>query len=204
MAGRSGHGRTITSPIADDFQRASLGSNWTVYLGNAAIIGSADWGASASSGIHIAGWTATTPGPDQVVEAVMVAAPSTTLMESQVFGRRRSSDSARYAFHYHAFDAQWEIKYDGVASELTRLLDTDAVAAAPVAGSALRLEIRGTGSSVNLKGYHNGLLILEADDTNADRITANGPTGLVCRAQTGQTPTYPVGLFSRFAAGALL
>lgn len=201
---RGGPGRTISDPIADDFQRASLGGNWTVYLGNAAIIGSADWGASSSSGIHISGYTATTPGADQVVEAAIVAAPATSLMEQQVFGRRRASDSARYGFHYHAFQSQWEIKYDGVATELTRLLDTDAAPAAPAAGSVLRMEIRGTGATVNIKCFHNGVLILEADDTHADRITATGPTGLVCRAQTGQSPTYPVGVFSRFAAGTLL
>lgn len=201
---RGGPGRTIVDAVSDDFERASLGGTWTNYNGTADIIGSAAWGAPSSAPVYICGYTATTPGANQVVEAAIVSAQSTSLMEVQIFGRRRSSDSARYAFHYHAADEQWEIKYDGVATEDTRILDFDAVTPPPVAGSVLRMEIRGTGSTVNIRGYHNGLLLCEADDTDADRITATGPTGLVCRAQLGETPSYPVAVFSRFAAGTLL
>ena len=200
---RGGPGRTIDNPVKDDFERAALGGDWTVYLGNAAIVGSSNLGASAASGIHIAGWTATTLGADQVIEARLTADPSVSLMETQVFGRRRTSDVARYGLHYHVFAGLWELKYDGVPTEDTRLLATDGVAAPPSAGSVLRLEIKGTGATVNIKGYHNGFLILEANDTDVDRITTAGPVGLVSRAQTGETPTYPVGLFSQFAAGTL-
>lgn len=204
MIGRAGGPvRRQGGLVFDDFNRAApLGSNWTVLLGNATIVGSAAFGASAFSGIHIANWVGSTLGADQFAEGV-IATGRDPLMQAQVYLRRRAADGARYALHYDfEFAGYWEIKYDGVATEFTRSLATS-VAAADAPGSVLRLETRGTGASVNLKAYHNNVLIMEADDTHADRITS-GPPGLVCREAVGAGLAYPSPVFASFAAGTLL
>lgn len=199
-------GRTITDPIADDFNRASLGANWASHLGNASIVSNAHWGPSAFSGIHVTSWDGSTlPAADQFAEAT-VASGVDAQMQYQVYVRRRSSDTARYGWHYN-FEAspspQWEIKYDGVAAELVRVLDTDP-ASAPAAGSRMRIEVRGTGASITINGYHNGILICSVEEIHADRITVNGPPGLVSRAFVGQTLTYPSPVWTDFAAGTLI
>lgn len=212
MPGRSGPGRTISNPISDNFDRASLGANWTQNTGTSDTVGSASWGIITSGNIAIASWAGSpTPGADQVAEATIapgwVAATSNLLVAVNV--RRRASDSARYMFGYDNDPAdgepttQWIIKYDGVASELTRLIATNATAPAPVAGDRLRIEVRGTGATVTIKGYRNGILLCEGTDTTADRILS-GPPGLVCRVWVGQTITYPQAAFTDFAAGTLL
>lgn len=203
---RAGPGRTISDPVTDNFNRASLGADWTVHLGNVATVTSTHWGASASSGVFISSWTATSITGDQVVEATIATGWDSRLL-AQPFVRRRSSDSARYGFGYDddpTFVATpiWYIKYDGVATELTRLLSEVTGPAAPVAGDRLRLEARGT-NPVLLKGYHNGILRCSASDATADRVTT-GPPGLVARPHSGVTLTYPLPVFNDFAAGTLL
>lgn len=200
------HARTLADVVVDNFQRASLGSNWTVHLGDAAIVASADWGAAQSAGIHISSWAGSpTPGLNQFAQGV-VASGVDALMQRQVYVRRRSADTARYALHYNfefSPTPQWEIKYDGVATEFTRILATS-TATGHAAGSVLRLEARGSGATVSLKAYHNGVLLMEADDTDADRINTLGPPGLVCRAAVGETLSYPSPVFAEFSAGTLL
>ncbi len=85
-------------PAADDFQRASLGANWTKYNANAEIVNGADLGSptpSTTSQMYV-GWTASTFAADQFCEAVVAARPDTMLI--QLFVRRRASDVARNAF----------------------------------------------------------------------------------------------------------
>lgn len=202
----SGAGRTISGAVSDTFERASLGSDWTVHLGNAAIVASSDWGASAFSGIHISSWTATSITGDQVVEVTLASGWDNRLL-AQPYVRRRSADSARYGFGYDddpAFvgDPHWYIKYDGVPTEQTVYLveTTGLPAAAP--GDRLRLEARGT-NPVELRGYRNGVLMVEASDAAVDRITSGVP-GLVARAWSGSSLTYPIPVFEDFAAGVLL
>jgi len=201
-----GNGATIASPAGDDFERAALGADWTVHLGNAAIVGASDWGASAFSGIHIASWTATTVGDDQVVEATLAAGWDNQLL-AQPYVRRRSADAARYGFGYDddpAFAAvpRWYIKYDGVPTEQTRYLVEVTGLPAAVPGDRLRLEVRGS-NPVLLAGYRNGILVVEAADSNADRVTSGTP-GLVARAWSGSSLTYPQPVFADFAVGTLL
>lgn len=203
---RGGPGRTITDPVSDNFERASLGGNWTVHNGNAAIVASSDYGASAFSGVHIASWTGTTIIGDQVVEGTLSAGWDSRLL-AQVCTRRRSADLARYAFGYDddpgfTVPPQWYIKYDGVATENTRLLAVVTGLPAVAPGDRLRFETRGT-NPVVLRGYHNGILRCEASDSAADRITS-GPPGLTLRAWTGSSLTYPIPVFEDFAAGTLL
>lgn len=215
---RGGPGRTIADSATDDFNRASLGANWTKNTGTSDTIASADWGIITSGNIAIASWAgAPTPGPDQFCEATLAAgwSPSGFLLAA-INVRRRNSDGARYMFGYSNDPndsdptVEWVIKYDGLASEFTRILVGNPSPGAPAAGDRLRFEVRGTGASVNLKGYRNGTLICEANDTNngtptpeVTRILAGSP-GLVCRVWVGETITYPKAAFTDFATGTLL
>ncbi len=206
-----GPGKVAINGVADDFERASLGSNWTLYVGNSSttgIVASSDMGVLAFSGVHIAAWAGPAVGADQFSEA----RSSTGLvsnMQHQVFARRRTSDGARYALHYNPEAAnniipaspQWEIKYDGVASAQTRLIATSSLPA-PSPGDTLRLEVRGS-STVELKAYHNGILIMTATDTDANRVIS-GPPGLVFREFVGASITYPSPVWENWSAGTLL
>lgn len=213
MHGRGGPGRTISDPVTDNFNRASLGANWTANTGTSDTVSSTSWGIVTSGTIAVGSWAGTpTPAVDQYAEATIAtgwsAATSKLLLGVNV--RRRSSDSARYMLSYSndPGDADpttgWVIKYDGVASELTRILLTNTTLGAPVAGDRLRIEARGSGATVTLKGFLNGILIFEGTDTNADRIVTVGPPGLVARVFVGETITYPQACFTDFAAGTLL
>ena len=201
-----GFGRRASGGVVDTFERASLGADWSVPQGLATIVGSADLGASAFSGIHVAVWAATTLGADQFVE--MTVSPSIEpLMQWQLFCRRRSSDLARYGFIYDndpasANPAGWVFKYDGVPNVDTRFLIRDTVPPGPSPGDRVRLEVTGQ-NPVVLRGFHNGRLVIEAEDTNANRILS-GPPGAAYRANVGSSPTYPVRLFADFAAGTLI
>jgi hypothetical protein len=207
IAKARGYGRVTSGGITDNFERASLGANWTVPIGNAGIVGSSDLGMLGFVGVHIVLWQGSVLDADQFAEATI----STELVaqaQAQVFARRRSSDTARYAFHYNPEGdqqvppPQWEIKYDGVPTPDVKLLATDSVTAAPVPGDRLRIEVRGS-TTVNIRGYHNGRKVIEANDSSAERI-ASGPPGLVFRAFVGATLTYPAKVFEDFAAGSLI
>ena len=207
------HARTVTDLVSDDFNRADLGSNWTQNTGTSGTVSSTSWGIITSGNIAVASWAgSTTPAVDQYAEATIApgwsAASSKLLLGLNV--RRRSADSARYMLSYDndTGDAepavQWIMKYDGVAPESTRLILTNAVLGAPVAGDRLRVEVRGSGATVSLIGFLNGTVIFEGTDTHADRINTVGPPGLVARVFVGETISYPQACFTDFAAGTLL
>ncbi len=194
---------TVSTSANDDFERSSLGTNWTATLGSPVTVNSSDLGAGSFSGVHIATWAGASFLPDQFCEA-KIAPDLVSNMQHQVFVRRRSSDAARYAFHYNGEatpSPRWEIKYDGVATEFTYLLATS-TDPAPVPGDTLRLEARGT-NPVTIKGYHNGVLLLTGTDSTADRITS-GPPGLVFRAFVGASLTYPSPVFENWSGGTLI
>jgi hypothetical protein len=54
----------------------------------------------------------------------------------------------------------------------------------PLPGDTIRVEVEG----YTLRGYHNGQLVLEAEDTDATKI-AEGDTGLAARWATGNMGT---------------
>ena len=88
-------------PAADDFQRASLGANWTKYNANSEIVNGADVGmpSPSTTSLFYIGWAASTFAADQFCEAVIANGKPDTLLP-QIFARRRASDIARYAFHF--------------------------------------------------------------------------------------------------------
>lgn len=196
-------------PAADDFERPTLGSNWTRFGGSIAeIVNGHDLGVPTNTWLFV-GWTASTFDADQFCEAIIADARPDTLL-TQVYVRRRPSDLARYGFHFNDENAdgtgianpRWEIKYDGVPTAQTRIL-ASVPAAMPAPGDTLRIEVRGT-LPVLIIGFHNGQQVISATDTNHQRITTTGPVGMVSRLRRGDytaPPNSPV--FASWRGGSL-
>lgn len=180
---------------ADDFERTTLGSNWTVFFPMGAqasqvkIVASSDLGMGAGpQGFFLVNWTRNTFSADQFCEATLPvdATPGWIYM---VYVRWRATDAARYGFAYNSDPGQgsfgsWIFKYDGVPSAQTRVFATAPATSTPQPGDTLRVEIVG----YTLRGFHNGRLVLEATDVDPTRI-ANGVPGLAARWATGNTST---------------
>ncbi|MEP7170173.1 MAG: hypothetical protein ABI855_12440, partial [Bacteroidota bacterium] len=161
---------------SDDFERHLLGNNWTVYFGgnDVGIVDSSDLGYPGNSGYFgLLGWTTNTFQADQYSQ-IIISPNKNDSMLCQAFVRRRSSDFARYGFHWNNI-GQWEIKYDGVPTAQTRIL-ASVFAPAPVGGDTIRTEITG----MTISGYRNGTLMLTATDTaftTSNPITTTGTPG---------------------------
>ncbi|MBK6861626.1 MAG: T9SS type A sorting domain-containing protein [Saprospiraceae bacterium] len=197
-------------PAIDKFERSvGLGSNWTVYFGGSAItiIADSDIGISNSSTLFgIAAWTGSNFEANQYSEAI-ISSEKIDSMWAQVFVRRRTSDAARYAFHWSDRDGKipglWDIKYDGVPTPQTRILDS-LFAPPPAVGDTLRIEVRTdiiTGYP-EIKGYHNDKLVVSAIDSTRTKIM-NGAPGMVFRFRVGFNPSYPSKVFEEWEGGSL-
>lgn len=190
--------------VSDDFERANLGSNWTVYFGsgNVEIVNSSDLGYPASGYFTIVGWTANSFQADQYSE-IIISPNKDDSMLCQAFVRRRSSDFARYGFHWNpAYGGRYEIKYDGVPTPQVRILDS-LVAPVPLDGDTLRIEISG----MTISGYHNGSLVLQASDTaysTSSPITTTGVPGIAFRFNSVSYPApYPSAVIEEWNGGNL-
>ena len=198
---------TLSAQIAfDDFERTTgLGHNWTVYAGGSSvgIVNGSDIGlVNGPSLIGISGWTASIFSADQYSEA-QISSNSIDSVLKQVFVRRRSSDLARYAFHWNnALGGRYELKYDGVPTSQVRIL-VFAAAPPPTPGDTLRIEIQG----MTMKGYLNGDLLLTTTDTaftSSNPITTTGPPGVTYRFTVGFPAVYPTSVFEWWRGSSLL
>ncbi len=191
-------------PASDDFERASLGGNWTRFGdSNAEIVNGRDLGAPTSTWLFV-GWTASAFDANQFSEIIIADGKPSTML-TQVYVRRRASDLARYGFHFNPesdpANPRWEIKYDGVPSAQTRILaSVPGTGTAP--GDRLRIEVRGS-SNVVIKGFHNGVEVISATDAAHQRITNSGPAGMVSRYSLGTTPPPNVPVFASWRGGSL-
>lgn len=177
-------------PAQDDFERASLGGDWIRISGsNAEIVNGSDLGTPTNVWLFV-GWTASAFAADQFCEAVIANGRPDTML-TQVYVRRRTNDLARYGFHFNdenkdgtgIGNPRWEIKYDGVPTSQTRIL-ASVPAAMPQPGDSLRIEVRGT-SPVLIRGFHNGVGVISAQDAAHQRITTSGMVGMVSRLRRG-------------------
>jgi hypothetical protein len=194
-AGATGGAAGAPSDTAcDDFERPSLGSDWTVIYPPAPnsqvqIIDSSDLGMGPGpQGFFIVNWTKQTFSADQFCEAT-IPADATAGWAHGVSVRWRASDSARYMLAYDNDPNQplygnWILKYDGVPGPQTRIIANIASTAEPQPGDTLRIEVQG----YTLRGYLNGTKVLEGADTDASKI-ADGPPGLAARWANGNTST---------------
>lgn len=159
---------------SDDFERGSLGSNWTTF-GRPGIVNHSDLGLWSGSIAH-AFWVPPV-SPDQSSEGV-ISANANPAMTFQVFVRGNPLTLSRYAFHYQG---QWELKYDATGGGVIASTSTYP---APRAGDRLRITAQGT----TLRGFLNGVQILSALDS---RI-ASGKPGLAFRSPTNVSQPVPV------------
>lgn len=202
---KSGAGQ-VTFGIVDNFERASLGSNWEIAYptgGDAAqvqILGSSDLGmAAGNQAFFLVDWIANTFSADQYAEAVISPeVPTSPAWAHQPYVRRNFgvSPAPRYGFGYSNDPNQpteyqrWYFKYDGVATPDTRYFGLTAVDTVnvPQPGDTLRVEIVG----YTLRGYWRPVatgtwqLMTEATDTDATKI-ANGRPGLCARLADGNS-----------------
>lgn len=179
---------------SDDFERAALGSNWTVVFppffdSQVRILDDSDLGMdTGAQGFFLVNWRGNRFGPDQFCEAT-IPIDATSGWVYMVYVRWRKSDSARYGFSYNNDPSQstfgnWIFKYDGVPSSETRIIASAPATVVPGPGDTLRIEVEG----YKLRGYLNGNLVLSATDTAKNRI-ADGEVGLAARWATGNQPT---------------
>jgi hypothetical protein len=190
----------------DDFERATLGSNWTITTGPSVVIGivnNSDLGAISgppnTGGGSGCEWHPNIFGEAQFSEAgISVDRPDSMLL--QVYVRHRVSDNARYGFHWNnAFGGRWEIKYDGVPTASTRIL-ASLNASPPLPGDTIRIESSGK----TISGYLNGTLMISAQDTFPSAILTTGRCGLVFRYTTTFTNTFPVSVAGWWHGGDLI
>ena len=188
---------------SDDFERHLLGNNWSVYFGSGdvQIVDSSDLGFPVSGYFGLLGWTATSFAANQYSE-IIISPDKIDSMLCQAFVRRRSSDFARYGFHWNnAYGGRWEIKYDGVPTAQTRILDS-LPGAPPANGDTVRIEISG----MTISGYLNGNLMLQATDTaftTSNPITTTGVPGIAYRFTTTFTPVFPSPVIEQWNGGDL-
>ena len=200
---------TAQDPASDDFERTSgIGSNLTIYFGgnDIDIIADSDLGITNSpTRFGIAAWTGSVFSADQYSEGV-ISPDKIDSMLTQVFVRRRTGDFARYGFHWGDDNTQpmWAIKYDGVPTPQTRVLDSLPDPTPPAPGDTLRIEvITDTLSGYpEIKGYHNGVLKISVIDSNAAAIM-NGEPGLVYRFRINFTALWPSKAFEEWGGGSL-
>src|SRR5437016_4422102 len=190
---------TGPDPAIDDFERPSLGTNWTRLGGSSAeIVNGHDLGVPNTVGCAVS-WSASTFLADQFSETVL-AQDKPPNMLTQVYVRMRSTDRARYGFHFNGDpgNSRWEIKFDGVPTAQTRIL-ASVPGLPPVPGDTVRIEAYGS----TIRGYLNGQVLLTSVDTAPERITTTGPAGVVARNAQGTTNTPPTPIFASRQGGSL-
>jgi hypothetical protein len=184
--------------IEDDFERPALGSEWTIYNGDAGIVSASDLGAFSNSGgvlagLSIVGYTGETFQPDQFSEAVLSPELHPDLFV-QVWVRRRESDNQRYGFHWQDSPDLWVLKLDGApqGQELVTVPGSR-----PEAGDTIRVEISGT----TLSGFLNGEKIIETSDATL----SGGVPGVSINVNRGSIPPgdFPVSAAERWSGGDL-
>ena len=184
----------ILGSLSDNFERSTLGSNWTVHAGSPGIVNHSDLGLrSGAFGLLSRGETLPA---DQFSEAE-ISVGSDSRMAKGVYVRRRVSDGARYQFHYDTNGtpaeprSHWQIKYDGVSSARTRVLAVS-FASAPTARDVIRIDVKGR----TIRGLKNGQLLLSATDSALTSGTAG-----VAFTTSGLPIPLPSPVFERWTGG---
>ena len=198
-----------TDRTADDFERPTLGPNWTVVYppppnDQVRVVANSDVGMGPGpQGFFLINRTSPVFSADQFSEAT-IPTDVTAGWAHQVYVRWRASDRARYGFGYDSDPNQaqfglWYFKYDGLPTAQTRYFATSPATITPQPGDTLRVEVRG----YTLRGYLNGTKVLEGTDLDASKI-ADGVPGLAARWANGNTQTTTtVKVWESWAGGSL-
>lgn len=183
-------------PVVDDFQRAQLGPNWTVHNGAATILDGQLAVPAREGELHglgIVGWSGSRFAADQFSQATVAPGkPERALL--QLFVRRRTSDRARYGFHWNwQPDGRWELKLDGLSpSEMLASVPGES----PRAGDVLRLEVVGN----EIRCYRNGAEVLRVTD-GAGRLPEAGEPGMALNVRHAEQ--FPVPFATTWSGGSL-
>jgi len=198
---------TLSDPAFDDFERASLGSNWTIYNGDVDIISNSDLGVLSKTGpiagTGIVAWSANTFSPNQFAEAVLSPDIHPDVF-IQVFVRRRASDLQRYGFMWGPpsvpacapWPGGWILKLDGGLGAPTLACVS---APKPNPGDTIRIEAVGS----SLKGFLNGIEVISTTDVV---LTEPGEPGITINVNLGMIPLgdYPVIVVESWTGGGLV
>ena len=188
----------MSDAISDDFERAALGGNWTIFNGDVAIINNSDIGVRTRTttllGLGIAAWSGTTFAADQFSEAVISldVNPSADL---QVFVRRRQSDGLRYGFFWQAGTSggEWALKLDG---GMPGIVLVTVPTAKPLPGDTIRIEVQGN----SLRGFHNGQQVISTMDS---MLTESGQPGMALNIARVPDSALPTPMFESWRGGSL-
>lgn len=184
----------------DDFERHMLGPDWELLAGagSVGLVAQSDLGlVNGPARGGAAAWIAAFQ-VDCFSDALIAPGRPDSMLH-QVFVRLRQSDNARYGFHWNdAFGGRWELKFDGVPTPQTRIL-ASLVAPQPRPGDRIRIEAIGR----RILGYHNGVLLLEAEDVAPDAITTSGKAGVVFRFTVTAPAVYPSPVIEEWSGGDL-
>lgn len=224
--------------VKDAFSGSSVSSNWAPlgpYAVNSqfTITGMTDlakriWGAT---GMY---WSANSFSSDQFSEAVIspnmgyAPNPDDSLLLEQVFVRFRSSDKARYGFHFEpevngtsqcgkrrtvSGRPEWQLKFDGVPSCRVVLMAYNPNMRGPMPGDTIRIEVQG----MTIKGFWKQagssqyIEVLRYTDTNPlvnPNPIAAGRPGIVTRERRDpgydtSVIQYPTPIFDEWSGGEL-
>jgi hypothetical protein len=185
-----------SDPVFDDFERDTLGNNWTIYNGDVGIVNLSDIGVITKTGpmngLGIVAWNATIFSADQFSEGVITVDVDSNALY-QVFVRRRTTDNQRYGFHWNPVNGgQWELKRDGGPG--APVLDFVS-ATKPLPGDTMMIEVL---DSV-LKGFHNGVEVISATDSV---LTNPGQPGMALNV--ANVTVFPTPMFEFWTGGSLL
>ncbi|OHA56554.1 MAG: hypothetical protein A2441_02165 [Candidatus Veblenbacteria bacterium RIFOXYC2_FULL_42_11] len=172
-----------SSGLCDDFERVSLGSNWTVVAGTPQIYSSSDFGGATADAYNLVYWSGSSLSNNQYSEVIMSALPAS----HQVIAAVRVADASNF-YGLRATTTSFEI-FKVVSGTPTVLLDLSTPY--PTATDTIRLEVSGT----TLKAYINGVLRNQTTDSSL----ASGSPG-VSVYLSGGTPTSRVELWRASSA----
>jgi len=164
----------FTSEITDDFNRGdgdSLGANWSEFVGDIDIVSNTAKHISSTgywAGARYSG--AQTSTADEYVQFY-----SQTYQNDMGVVARWQDSTTFYATRFRGNDVLF-MRGDG-ATDPTLLLDSVNTATG-ASSHTYKMSVTGTGATVTLKSYYDGIETFSYDDTNALRITTKGYTGI--------------------------
>jgi hypothetical protein len=191
--------------FSDNFNIAdtsSLGANYTEAQGDSAIVSNKIRIGSINGSVPGILLTTTSAHPDTTDVAVS-ATQAATGSDGGPFARCTDSDTTPTLYGVDSYPATIEIyRHDnnGVGTLLRTSANTQA------ANAIVRLEVTGTGATVTLKQFYNGVQKgADASDGSANRITTAGRTGIYNWVNGGTTARdYDDFLVEDFASGSFI
>lgn len=165
--------------FSDDFNRAdstSLGANWTEANSDSSIASNRLQVGPLTGGGTNAGRVVTTTSAHAAIADCRV---TVTKVSASGDGGPVARDTGAATPTMYAIDQYPNVLelYRHNASTSGTLLATG-ISGTPAANDVLALEVTGTGGTVTVKSYVNGVLKQTVNDTNAARITAAGRCGV--------------------------